>query len=219
MKFRRKSEAAQLEQTEGDPAAVGADAPAPPTGPFSYEAVAEDGVPRVDLGSLLIPVTPDREIRLQMTESTQEVIAVQIVGPDGALEVRAFAAPRNGDLWGQARADILAEAAGRGAELQPREGRFGVELISEVVVETPDGPGRVPARLIGVNGDRWLLRGSFIGGPATDPDLSQDWDETFASLAVRRGSHALPVGDPLPLTLPTQQMQPVRPPANPPDAG
>lgn len=218
MKFRRKSDA-QLEQAEGDLAAEDAGTAEPPTGPFSFEAIAEDGVPRVDLGSLLIPVTPDREIRLQMTEATQEVIAVQIVGPDGALEVRAFAAPRNGDLWGRARADILAEAAGRGAELEAREGRFGVELISEVVVETPDGPGRVPARLIGVNGDRWLLRGSFIGGPATDPDLAHDWDETFASLVVRRGSHALPVGDPLPLALPTQQMQPVRPPTSQPDAG
>lgn len=219
MKFRRKSATAPLERAEGGVAGVDASAAAPPTGPFSFEAVAQDGVPRVDLGSLLIPVTPEREIRLQMTEATQEVIAVQIVGPDGALEVRAFAAPRNGDLWGQARADILAEAATRGAELEPREGRFGVELISEVAVETPEGPGQLPARLIGVNGDRWLLRGSFIGGPATDPDLADDWDETFASVVVRRGSHALPVGDPLPLTLPTQQLQPARQPVNQPDAG
>lgn len=220
MKFRRKSTDAQFEHAEGG-AALGRDAAAedPPTGPFSFEALAQDGVPRVDLGSLLIPVTPDREIRLQMTEATQEVVAVQIVGPDGALEVRAFAAPRNGDLWGRARADILSEAATQGAELVSREGRFGVELVSEVVVETPQGPGRVPARLIGVNGDRWLLRGSFIGAPATDPDLADAWDETFASVVVRRGSHALPVGDPLPLALPTQQVQPVHQAENTPDAG
>lgn len=219
MKFRRKSAATQPEHTEGDAGPSGDGADTPPAGPFSFEAVAQDGVPRVDLGSLLIPVTPEREIRLQLTEATQEVVAVQIVGPDGALEVRAFAAPRNGDLWGRARADILEESATRGAELDSREGRFGVELISEVVVETAKGPGRVPARLIGVNGDRWLLRGSFIGGPATDPDLIDAWDETFASVVVRRGSHALPVGDPLPLTLPTQQMQPVHQPENEPGAG
>jgi hypothetical protein len=220
VKFRRKSADAHLEDTEAG-AAPGGQVPAdePATGPFSFESLAQDGVPRVDLGSLLIPVTPEREIRLQMTEATQEVIAVQIVGPDGALEVRAFAAPRNGDLWARAREDILAEAAARGAELESREGRFGVELISEVVVETAKGPGRVPARLIGVNGDRWLLRGSFIGGPATDPDLAGAWDDTFASVVVRRGSHALPVGDPLPLALPTQQVQPVRQPETEPGAG
>lgn len=218
MKFRRKSTTGQSDQPDVD--GVGADDFAPAgSGPFSFDGVTEDGVSRVDLGSLLIPVTPEREIRLQMTEATQEVIAVQIVGPDGALEVRAFAAPRNGDLWAQARTDILAEAATRGAELEPREGRFGVELLSEVLVETPEGPSRVPARLIGVNGDRWLLRGTFIGGPATDPDQAQQWDESFASVVVRRGSHALPVGDPLPLSLPTQQIQPVVPPGNQPDAG
>lgn len=215
MKFRRKSAAAENAQPAG---VVDTDSDTdrkPASGPFSFEELANDGVTRVDLGSLLIPVSADREIRLQLTEATQQVIAVQIVGTDGALEVRAFAAPRNGDLWGRARADILAEATDQGVELQHRDGRFGVELLSEVAVETPEGPGRVPARLIGVNGDRWLLRGSFIGTPATDPDQADGWDETFASVVVRRGSHALPVGDPLPLALPAQQMQPDRTP----DAG
>ena len=34
-----------------------------------------------------------------------------LAGPDGALELRAFAAPRNGDLWSEMRPQIAAEVA------------------------------------------------------------------------------------------------------------
>ncbi len=58
---------------------------------------------RLDLGSLLITPEPGRELRLQVDERTQAVQAVLLAGSDGALELRAFAAPRNGDLWSEVR--------------------------------------------------------------------------------------------------------------------
>ncbi len=202
MKFRRKNEPEPLD----DDVSV---APAQPlSGPFDYDDVAGDGTARIDLGSLLLPVQPDCEVRLQMNEATSQVLAIQIVGSDGALEVRAFAAPRHGDLWSRARAEILAEAAARGGTLEEREGRFGPELLSEVLVDTPDGQTTLASRMVGVNGDRWLLRGSFIGAPAAEPDAAAAWDDVFASVVVRRGTSAFPVGDPLPVTLPTNH--PVR---------
>ena len=104
--------------------------------------------------------------------------------------------------------EILAEAAVRGNEVEETDGRFGTELISQIAVDTPNGPSLMASRLVGFNGDRWLLRGSFIGQAATDPELTSGWDETFASVVVRRGSHALPVGDPLPLKLPATKSEP-----------
>ncbi|MGL5826875.1 MAG: DUF3710 domain-containing protein [Nocardioides sp.] len=172
-------------------------------GPWSLEEVDGDGVDRVDLGSLLIPMLPGHEIRLQVDETSQEVIAAQLVSHDGALEVRAFAAPRNGDLWSRARAEIAAKSAERDGTLEERPGRFGSELVGEMIRDDGTGPTTVSTRLVGFNGDRWLLRGSFVGQAATGPGQTGAWDEAFAAIVVRRGSHALPVGDPLPLTLPT----------------
>ncbi len=34
-----------------------------------------------------------------------------LAGPDGALELRAFAAPRNGDLWSEVRPQIAGDVA------------------------------------------------------------------------------------------------------------
>ena len=62
---------------------------------------------RVDLGSLRIPTLPNREVRLQVEEQSGAVQAVLILGPDGALEVRAFAAPRATTACGsEARPEI-----------------------------------------------------------------------------------------------------------------
>jgi hypothetical protein len=53
-----------------------------------------------------------------------------------------------------------------------------------------------------VNGDRWMLRASFLGRPAVDPDSAPDWEDALAQIVVRRGDQAMPVGEPLPVTLP-----------------
>jgi hypothetical protein len=172
------------------------------SGPYDVSEV-DDEVERVDLGSLLITPEAEREVRLQVDEATQEVQSVLIAGPDGAVELRAFAAPRHGDLWGEARPQIKAEAAQRGGTATERDGRFGVELLMQQQVQLPDGTQAVqPSRIVGVNGPRWFLRATFLGKPAVEPENAGAWDDTLASLVVNRGSHAMPPGDPLPLTLP-----------------
>jgi hypothetical protein len=70
-------------------------------------------------------------------------------------------------------------------------------------VVLPDGNQALqPSRIIGVNGPRWLLRATFLGQPAVEPELGAEWEEALASVVVHRGSHAMPVGDALTLTLP-----------------
>ena len=148
--------------------AVEADEAGSPTrteGPFDVSEVDLEGSTRVDLGSLLITPTEGREVRVQVDEVTKAVQAVMVAGPDGALELRAFAAPRNGDLWSEVRPQISADIEGRGGTVAEREGRFGTELVCERPVQQPDGKtARQASRVLGVNGPRWFLRATLMGG-------------------------------------------------------
>lgn len=208
MKFGRKSQPAPEATTEpsgeaADPSTAQAE---PRTdGPFDESQVSGDGITRVDLGSMLIAPSEGRELRLQVDESTGTVQAVMIAGPDGALEVQAFAAPRGGDLWGTVRPQIIEDITSRGGQAEEREGRFGTELVCQVPIKKPDGTvGLQPSRILGVNGDRWLLRASFLGRPAIEPESAGEWEDVLSQVVVRRGTVAMPVGEPLPATLPDQ---------------
>lgn len=210
MRLRRRSEASEevlddLGVDPADPAGAAGDGAEEPAGPYDAEDLPEDGPERVDLGSLLIAPEPGRELRLQVDEASGVVQSVVLAGSDGALELRAFAAPRNGDLWSEARPQIASEVAGRGGTATEREGRWGPELICRVQVRTPDGKtGTQESRIIGVNGSRWLLRATLLGKPATDVEGSEDWEDLLSRVAVRRGDQAMPVGEPLAVTMPPQ---------------
>ncbi|WP_182526456.1 DUF3710 domain-containing protein [Nocardioides dongkuii] len=214
MKFRRKSDAPHADQPveQADPAGTaaaavptepGAPAQAATDGPYDADALPEDGVDRVDLGSLLIAPVPGLELRLQVDEKSGAVQAVLLANPDGAVELRAFAAPRHGDLWSEVRPQIAADMAQRGGVASEREGVFGPELTCQLTVRRPDGSTATqPSRVIGVNGERWLLRASVMGRPALADELPQEWVDAIRSVAVRRGTGAMPVGEPLPVVLP-----------------
>lgn len=213
MKFRRKSNEA-LTETAGDDtaSATSGGAPTAAIGPFDAEDLPEDGVERVDVGSLLIQLEADRELRLQVNNDTGEVDSVVLVGKDGALELRAFAAPRNGDLWSEVRPKIAADMAQHGGTATEREGRFGTELVCQIPVRRGDGSsGSQSSRIIGINGSRWLLRATMLGRPATDLEGASGWEDTITKVAVRRGSGAMAVGDVLPVTLP-ENARPLDPP-------
>ncbi len=208
MKFRRKSEPASDPLSESTSVAsevVAAPAGPRTDGPFDESQVKDDGVQRVDLGALLIAPTEGRELRLQVDEASGVVQAVMLAGQDGALELQAFAAPRNGDLWGTVRPQIIDDITGRGGRAEEREGRFGTELVCQVPVQKSDGEvGLQPSRIVGINGQRWMLRASFLGRPALQPEASGEWEDALAQVVVRRGAEAMPVGEPLPATLPDQ---------------
>lgn len=202
MRFRRKSEDVD-EAAEARLAAEAEDEQAEITGPYDADDLPDDGVERVDLGSLVLAPEPGRELRLQVDEATGTVQSVVLAGKDGALELRAFAAPRGGDLWTEVRPQIAADMAQRGGTASEREGRFGTELLCQATIKRPDGTTAAqPSRIIGINGSRWLLRATLLGRPAVEPDASEDWEQTITAVAVRRGAHAMPVGEALPLQMP-----------------
>jgi Protein of unknown function (DUF3710) len=202
VKFRRKEQAAAPVEDAGD-ATDAAATPDPTTGPFDVSQVEGDGIDRADLGSVLVPAIAERELRLQVDEQSGQVRAVMLAGADGACEFQAFAAPRNGDLWSEVRPQIAEDMARRGGQAVEREGRWGTELVCQMPVKRPDGTDATqPSRIIGINGDRWMLRASFLGRPAIDPGNTADWEDALAQIVVRRGDQAMPVGEPLPVRLP-----------------
>ena len=198
MKFRRKAD-----QTSAGNAVEPEATPTPESGPFDVSQVEGDEVHRVDLGSVLVPPMEGRELRLQVDEASGVVRAVILAGSDGALEFQAFAAPRNGDLWSTVRPQIAEDLVKRGGEATEREGRWGTELVCQMPVKRPDGTAATqPSRIIGINGERWMLRASLLGRPALDPEATSDWEDALAQIVVRRGAQAMPVGEPLPVNLP-----------------
>jgi hypothetical protein len=211
VKFRRKSaaadEAAQVEETSEETVEESV------TGPFDVDDLPEDDVERVDLGSLLIEPEAGRELRLQVDEASGAVQSVVLAGKDGAIEIRAFAAPRNGDLWSEVRPQIAADMAQKGGTATEREGRFGPELVCQVQVKRKEGgTATQPSRIVGINGPRWLLRATFFGRPAVEPETADEWEDAVTKIAVRRGAQAMRVGEPLPVVLPDQAQRTSPPP-------
>lgn len=212
MKFRRsKSDEAVAPEdlvTEQPPAQPGPRA----HGPWDSAEVTfdEDDPTRIDLGGLVVTGKQSLELRLQVDEATQQVAAVLLVGPDGAVELRPFAAPRNSDIWDGIRKHIAAETAQRGGTATEVEGAYGKELRVVMPVTTPEGKSATQAsRVLGISGPRWLLRATFLGKQAVEPQADSDIEAALRDLIVVRGNEPMAPGDPLPLAMPAnaQPMQ------------
>lgn len=192
-------------RTESDDA--GSDAAAPQRGPGPYDARElpedEDGVARLDLGGLRIPAAEGIELRLQADQSTGTVQSVLLAADGAALELRAFAAPKSGGLWDEVRREIVAEATKQGGTASERDGEHGAEVTVQVPAQLPDGRrGLQISRIVGVEGPRWFLRGTFLGRAAQQPDTDGVLERAFRNIVVVRGQIAMPPRDAIGLNLP-----------------
>lgn len=201
MKMRRKS---QPTETSPAPATTEPKKPAV-TGPGPYDASQiPDDLERIDVGAILVAPVEGLELRLQVNEA-EEVSSVMLATGEGAMELQAFSAPRSGGLWADVRPQLAGDVERRGGTWEEREGPWGTELLCRLPVQMPDGgEGVQPSRFIGVEGDRWLLRVTLLGRPAFEVEGLDVWEKALALVAVRRGETAMPVGRPLPLTMPEQ---------------
>jgi hypothetical protein len=162
---------------------------------------AED---RIDLGALVITGMPGMELRLQVDEQSNEVQAVLLVLEDSALELRAFAAPKKAGIWTDVRREIAAEATRMGGTASEAEGPFGTELVLVVPVEDPEN-GQIfsqTSRVIGIDGPRWLLRGTLLGRAAVEPEAAPPMEESLRNVVVVRGSEPMAPREALGLRLP-----------------
>ena len=200
------------------------------TGPWDSADAPDDGVARIDLGSLLLPAVPGTELRVDVN-TQQKVIGATLRYGDSLLQVAVFAAPRAAGIWDDVRADLARSASGQGGRLEEVDGPFGPELAGFVRATPPAQPGqpapapvRRPARFIGVDGPRWFLRGMISGPAAENPEAAAALEQVFRQIVVVRGSAPMPVREQLPLTLPPQAaaqlaaQQAARQPGTPPPA-
>jgi hypothetical protein len=158
-------------------------------------------MPRVDLGSLQVPVVEGTDIQLVFAE--QHGAWATVRHQLSEMQLQAFAAPKRSGLWDEVRGEIVAEIEGAGGESAEREGPFGIELTAQVPAE-PGNPaaGTRPIRFIGVDGPRWFLRGLLAGAAAVDQQAAVPLEAVFSQVVVVRGDHPMPPRDLLELRLP-----------------
>ncbi len=165
-----------------------------------------NGNPRIDLGSMLVTGFAGAELRLQVSEESQQVVSVMLISGDSAIELGAYAAPRTGGFWPELRDELIESATEAGGSAALVEGPFGVELRRLLPVTTPDGEqGYQPSRMWVVEGPRWLLRGILYGQAALEDGVDgpvAPLITAFKQVIVRRDAQAMAPGDLLPLELP-----------------
>jgi hypothetical protein len=202
--FRRRR--AEVDQTSPD-AEESEEARTGPRADGPWDAsevdIPEDDDSRVNLGSLLLTPHEQLDVQLQVDEASGQVAAVILAGDQGAVELRAFAAPRNGDIWDDVRRQVSGEVARLGGTATEADGPWGTELRVALTVALPDGQhAQQVSRVVGIPGPRWLLRATLFGRPAVEYDADGDVETALREVVVVRGTTPIPPGDPLPLTIP-----------------
>lgn len=223
MILRRKSKSGSTldSKKDTDPAPEGADVASGPAsddgpavpdapstranGPFdvSETEIAEDDGSYVDLGGLIIKGRTGFDVQIPSDPKSGNPAAVVFVNEEAALELRVFAAKRSGGLWEEVRSDIAGEAARLKGECDVLDGRHGPELRLRVPAQTTEGADAVqPSRIVGVEGPRWFLRGTFYGKAAVEPDDEGLLESAFRDVVVVRGVDPMAPREAIPITIP-----------------
>jgi len=172
-------------------------------GPWdSSEKDIGDDSTYLDFGSLLIRGRPGFNLQMPTDDDQGTIGSVVLVTEEAGLELRAFADARSGGLWDAVRADLEAEAERLEGEADAVDGPFGTELRVKVPVKTPDGEEAVqPTRILGIEGPRWMLRATFLGKEALEPDDDGLLMQALRDIVVVRGDDPRAPRDPLLLTI------------------
>jgi hypothetical protein len=191
---------------DSDTAAASVTSGVPVTsGPFDEADVPEDGLPRLDLGGMRVPVFEGGELRVEMDEQSGAVIGATVVTGESVLQLHPFAAPRGSGIWDEVRREIAESIEASGGAAEEAAGGFGTELHASVPTQLPDGSMvATPARFVGVDGPRWFLRGVFTGPAAVDADAGALLETAFRRVVVVRGGDPMAPRDPIPLRLPRE---------------
>jgi hypothetical protein len=159
--------------------------------------------PYVDLGGVKVLPREGLQLRLEVEEGSQRVVAVGLDYAGSTLQVQPFAAPRTSGLWHEIREQISDQIAKQGGTTTVKDGPFGPELLAEIPATTPGQPDTVRlARFIGVDGPRWFLRGVIAGEGAVDAEAAAKIEDLFRSVVVVRGKTPMPPRDLIPLNMP-----------------
>lgn len=166
-------------------------------GPFDiedFDTPEQATLARLDLGSVLIPMPPGRQIQVEF-DQTGVPTAIWVVTPNGRFTIAAYAAPKTRGLWREVAAELAEALRNDNAVVAIEDGPWGREVV---------GAGAGVVRFIGVDGFRWMVRCVVNGMPQAMPALVAEAREALADSVVRRGDTPLPVRTPLPVEIPEE---------------
>ncbi|HEV2779120.1 MAG TPA: DUF3710 domain-containing protein [Actinophytocola sp.] len=162
-------------------------------GPYDEADAPDDGVARLDLGSLRLPVPDGAQLQVEM-DPAGPVKAVHVLTQHGQFTVNAYAAPKSGGLWEEVCGELAEQLRGDGATVRSEVGDWGQELAVTL--------GQVALRFVGVDGPRWMLRGVVAGPPDRARPSATALRDLLRGTVVVRGALPMPVRTPLPIDLP-----------------
>ena len=100
-------------------------------GPFDSSEVEFNG-PFVNLGSIQVPTKDGLQLRLEVEEQSQRVVAVTLEYDDSSLQLQAFAAPKSEGLWHSIRQQLEESVIAQGGTTENRVGSLGPELLAKL---------------------------------------------------------------------------------------
>lgn len=166
------------------------------SGPFDASEIS--GIrPYVDLGALKVLPREGLQMRLDVEEASNRIVAVSFDLAESTLQVQAFSAPKSAGVWLSIVRQISAQLEQQGAVPSQQDGVFG----PEVSVASVAG-GITQMRFIGVDGPRWVLRGTITGKALSEEAARAGVEDLFRSLVVVRGDLPMPPRELLPLRVP-----------------
>ncbi len=180
-------------------------------GPRDVSEVTEVS-PYLDFGSLRVPTFEGLQMRLDVEEGSNRVVAITLERNGSTIQLQAFAAPKSEGIWHEIRATMAQSIAAQGGTTEERIGSLGPELLARIPLmdESGNQAGFRAARFVGVDGPKWFLRGVVGGAAINDPKAAADIDDIFRSVTVVRGDAPMPPKDLLPLTMPGGTVTPPR---------
>lgn len=163
-------------------------------GPHDDGDAPDDGLSRLDLGSVRLPVPDGAQLQVELDQANGSVRAVHVVTPAGQLTVNAYAAPKSGGQWDEVCGELAEQLRTDGAKVRSAKGEWGQELVAAL--------GEVSLRFVGVDGPRWMLRGVAAGPPDLAEQSAHALYDLVRGTVVVRGAQPMPVRTPLPVELP-----------------
>lgn len=203
MSEERQSDEIQLSEPQAPQVDDAKSAPADraENGPFDASEVPAMR-PYVDLGGIKVAPREGLQLRLEVDERANRVVAVSLDYAESLLQVQAFAAPKSTGLWNGVRAELAQQMASQGAAVAEEDGPLGPELVARTPVPAEQGGGTRVARFLAVDGPRWMLRGVVMGKAAVDAETRARVIDLFRELVVVRGEQPMPPSELLPLRVP-----------------
>ncbi len=157
--------------------------------------------PYIDLGAIKILPREGMQMRLEVDESSQRIVALTLEIAQSSLQIQAFSSARSSGLWHRLREQTLGQLGAQQVAVVEQEGPLGPELRATFAQDDR------ALRFIGVDGPRWFLRGVISGAATRDAAAEEIVYELFRSVVVVRGEQPMPPAELLSLQVPAAAVE------------